>query len=229
MGLYSRYIFPRLLEWSLGTDDVEVQRARTLAAARGSTLEIGFGTGLNLLHYPPAVSRLVALEPEPMLADRVERRIATARMPVEQVRLAAGRHLPFDDASFDTIVTTWTLCSIADLDGVLKEIRRVLKSDGCYLFCEHGRSDDPRAARIQDLLNPIQRVVGRGCNINRPIDTLIRKAGLELFALDRFVMPGVPRVFGEMYRGAARIHLGSALSIKDSILAPALRTRDSVS
>jgi SAM-dependent methyltransferase len=216
MGLYSRYIFPRLLEWSLGTDDAEVQRARTLAAARGSTLEIGFGTGLNLPHYPP-------------LADRVERRIATARMPVEQVRLAAGRHLPFDDASFDTIVTTWTLCSIADLDGVLKEIRRVLKSDGCYLFCEHGRSDDPRAARIQDLLNPIQRVVGRGCNINRPIDTLIRKAGLELFALDRFVMPGVPRVFGEMYRGAARIHLGSALSIKDSILAPALRTRDSVS
>ena len=203
MGLYSSYIFPRLLDWTLGSPYILKQRRKALASVHGSVLEIGFGTGLNLPCYPDAVTRLTAVEPEQMLPDRVARRIAEAPMPIDQVRLDASRRLPFDDDSFDSIVTTFTLCSIADVAPALSEIRRVLKSGGHYVFLEHGRSDDPRVAKRQDFFNPLQKFIGCGCNMNRPIDRLIKAAGFELVTTERFLMPDTPRILAEMYRGVA--------------------------
>ena len=205
MGFYSRHIFPRLVEWSLGSAVVADQRRAALASMRGHVLEIGFGTGLNLLCYPAQVSRLTAIDSEAMLPGRVADRIAKAQIPVERLKLDAGGRLPFEEHSFDGVVTTFTLCSIADVAAALAEIRRVLKPEAEYVFLEHGRSDDPRIAKNQDRANPITRLIGCGCNMNRPIDNLVRSAGLKITRLDRFVMPDSPRIMGEIYRGVARI------------------------
>jgi len=204
MGLYAHYIFPRILDWALGNPDAQKQRQLTLANAHGKVLEIGFGTGLNLPFYPATVTHLTALDSENFRPELVQARVAKARMPVERVQLDAGGKLPFADASFDAVVTTWTLCSIAEVEAALAEMKRVLKLDGAFLFCEHGRSDDAQTSTWQDRLNPIQRIVGCGCNINRPIDRLIQKAGFELTTLERFLMPNIPRLFSETYRGLAR-------------------------
>ena len=204
MGLYSKYIFPRLLDWSLGTGAHKIERQRALASAHGHALEIGFGTGLNLPHYPPSVSMLTAIEPERMLEDRVARRMEQAHMPVELKQLDASGHLPFDDDTFDTVITTWTLCSIEKVAPALAEIRRVLKPEGRYLFFEHGRSQDPSVARRQDLFNPVHKLMAGGCSLNRPIDQLIRSEGLNVIELDRYRMRDMPKGFGEMYRGVAR-------------------------
>jgi ubiquinone/menaquinone biosynthesis C-methylase UbiE len=175
-----------------------------LEPARGETLEIGFGTGLNLLYYPEAVTRLTAIDSENMLEDRVGKRVAACRFPVTRMRLDAQGRLPFEDRSFDTVVTTLTLCSIPDTAAALAEIRRVLKPGGKFVFFEHGRSDDPKVAKRQDRFNPIQKIIGAGCNMNRKIDELIENAGFEITTLDRFLAPNAPRILAEMYRGVAR-------------------------
>jgi ubiquinone/menaquinone biosynthesis C-methylase UbiE len=203
MGLYSTFIFPRLLDCLLGADKFGELRRQALAPARGHVLEIGFGTGLNLGYYPEQVTQLTAIDSELMLPKRVAERIAQARMPVERMQLDAAGRLPFADQSFDSAVSTWTLCSIANLPAALVEIRRVLKPDGQFIFLEHGRSDDAQVARRQDFFNPIQKFVGRGCHLNRPIDRLIEAAGLKITKLDRFLLPNEPRIAGEMYRGTA--------------------------
>jgi ubiquinone/menaquinone biosynthesis C-methylase UbiE len=209
MGLYSKHIFPRLLDWSLGNSLMQSQRLEALAPVRGNVLEIGFGTGLNLPHYSKQVTRLTAVDPERMLEARVRTRIAETGMPVERIQLDASGRLPLGDEIFDFVVTTFTLCSIADVGGALKEMRRVLKPEGQYVFLEHGRSDDARVAKRQDFFNPIQKVIACGCNINRSIDLLIREAGFAITRLDRYVMPETPPMFGEMYRGSAQKATGS--------------------
>jgi ubiquinone/menaquinone biosynthesis C-methylase UbiE len=204
MGFYAKYIFPRILDWSVGAPEFGEYRRRALEPARGETLEIGFGTGLNLPYYPQAVTKLTAIDSENMLEDRVEKRVSACRFPVTRMRLDAQGRLPFDDRAFDTIVTTLTLCSIPDTAAALAEIRRVLKSEGRYVFFEHGRSDDPKVSRRQDRFNPIQKIIGAGCNMNRQIDKLIENAGFEIITLDRFLLPYAPRILAEIYRGVAR-------------------------
>ncbi len=203
MGIYANYFFPRLLDWALGSPEANEQRQLTLANAKGNVLEIGFGTGLNVRYYPPAVTKLTALDSENFRPDLVRQRIAKAHMPIERVQLDAGGKLPFADASFGTVVTTWTLCSIANVDAALLEMKRVLRPDGILLFCEHGRSDEAKTAAWQDRLNPLQKIIGCGCNVNRAMDRLIQKAGFEIVRLDRFVMQNSPRILGETYRGQA--------------------------
>jgi SAM-dependent methyltransferase len=203
LGLYSKYIFPRILDWSLGTLELGKYRRLALAPTRGRTLEIGFGTGLNLPYYPDGVTELTVIDSENMLRDRVEKRIAACPIPVTRMQLDAQGRLPFDDRVFDSVVTTLTLCSIENTAPALAEIRRVLEPDGQFIFWEHGRSDDPAVARRQDRFNPLQRIIGAGCNMNRRIDALIRDAGFEIQTLDRFLLPKTPRVLAEMYRGVA--------------------------
>src|SRR5438105_1711112 len=203
MGWYSTYIFPRFLDWALGNAEFGKLRRQTLASAQGRVIEIGFGTGLNLAHYPERVAHLTVIDQERMLPQRVAQRIVLARMPVEQMQLDASGRLPFPDHSFDAAVSTWTLCSIANLGAALTEIRRVLKPEGQFIFLEHGRSDDPQVARRQDLFNPLQKIITGGCQINRPINRLIEAAGLKLTKLDRFLLPHAPRIAGEMYGGTA--------------------------
>lgn len=202
MGLYARYIFPRLMDGFMSRREFQRLRGDLLTSAEGEVLEIGLGTGLNLACYPQQVLRLRAVDPAPLLPARVAKRSAAVSFPVEITHLSAER-LPYDNHSFDCAVSTWTLCTIPDPVRALQEVRRVLKPTGRFLFLEHGRSDDARTAAWQDRLNPLQNVIGCGCNLNRRIDQLISKAGLYIMQLDRFVMEGVPRIGGELYRGVA--------------------------
>ena len=203
MGIYAKYVFPRLLDWSLGTPQMGKYRRRALEPAVGETLEIGFGTGLNLLYYPASVTRLTVIDSENMLTQLVDRRIAECPIPVTKMQLDAQGRLPFDDQTFDSVVTTLTLCSIENTAPALAEIRRVLKPGGKFVFWEHGRSDDRKTADWQDRFNPLQRVIGVGCNMNRKIDDLITASGFEITKLERFLMPKTPRLLAEMYRGVA--------------------------
>jgi ubiquinone/menaquinone biosynthesis C-methylase UbiE len=202
MGIYADHIFPHLMEWAMGSPLMQEQRRLALERARGEVLEIGFGTGLNLPLYSTSVTAITAVDPAILLPKIVARRIVEAEKPVTLVHVGAEQ-LPFPDHRFDCVVSTWTLCTIADVSGALREIRRVVKSDGHFLFLEHGRSRDPRVARWQDRFNPLQQIIGCGCNLNRPMDILITQAGLRLQSLERYCLPNVPRLIGEMYRGIA--------------------------
>lgn len=202
MGFYADRVLPHLLEF--GMRQMKDLRAPALARASGDVFEVGFGTALNLDHYPPAVKSLTGLDPMTALADRVERRIARAAFPVERVALPADQTLPFEDGRFDTVVATWTLCTIPDPAAALAEMRRVLKPGGLYLFIEHGRSEDPGVARWQDRVNPIQKCLAGGCNVNRPIDRLVEQGGFEIETLERFDMEKAPRIWGTQYQGVAR-------------------------
>ena len=203
MGWYTRYIFPRILDSILRRPSFQRERRLALAPAYGEVLEVGFGTGLNLPHYPATVTSLIALDPILVLQPRVARRLAAAHMPVTRVQATAER-LPFADARFDCVVTTWTLCSIPDVVCALRHIRRVLKPGGIYIFLEHGRSDDPRLAWWQDVYNPLHKCLAAGCHVNRPIDTLIAQSGMHITQLDCFSMPSMARLLSRMYRGVAQ-------------------------
>ncbi len=204
MGFYADRIFPYLMDWTMDRSRFRELRRQALASARGNVLELGFGTGLNLPHYPKAVTSLTAIDPVEFLPARVARRITSASMPVQVVHLSAER-LPFEAGRFDCVVSTFTLCTIPDPIAALREVRRVTKPGGTYMFLEHGRSDDPLVARWQDRLNPIERVIACGCNLNRPIDSLIRQAGLHVTQMERFRLSGVPRIIGELYHGVATV------------------------
>jgi ubiquinone/menaquinone biosynthesis C-methylase UbiE len=202
MKLYSEYIFPRFMDWVMGGEVFQRLRAEVVKDARGKVLEIGFGTGLNLPHYPTNISHLSMVDSALLLPDRVGERTARMAFPLHVERVTAEA-LPYPDQQFDSVVSTWTLCTIPDAQKALQEVRRVLKPTGIFLFLEHGRSDNARTAAWQDRLNPIQKVIGCGCNLNRPIDQLIKDSGLHILLLNRFQMDNVPRIVGEMYQGHA--------------------------
>jgi ubiquinone/menaquinone biosynthesis C-methylase UbiE len=202
MGLYATQIFPRLMDWVMARPAFSQLRETLLQLASGEVLEIGFGTGLNLRHYPTTITRLSIIDPATLLPAKVARRMAAAPYPIQTTHVTA-ENLPFPDQQFETVVSTWTLCTIPDPVLALHEVGRVLKPGGRFLFLEHGRSNDRRIAVWQDRLNPIQNVVGCGCHLNRQIDRLITQSGLTIAHLDRFSMQGVPRLAGEMYRGTA--------------------------
>lgn len=203
MTLWERHGFARLMDWNMRGPETGRLRAAALAPAAGDVLEVGFGTGLNLPHYRDSVRSLTALDPLDALRERVDARIAAARVPVRRVLRAADGRLPFDDARFDCVVTTWTLCTIPDVATALREMRRVLRPDGRYLFLEHGASDQPRVARWQRRIEPLYKRVAGGCLLTRHIDALISAAGFTLVECERWVEPG-PRVFTAMVRGSAR-------------------------
>jgi ubiquinone/menaquinone biosynthesis C-methylase UbiE len=200
MGLYRDHLLPRILD--LAMRRLGGLRAPALASASGDVLEVGFGTGLNLPHYPPSVRSVTGLDPMRALGKRVERRAAAAAFPVRRVARPAEDGLPFDDASFDCVVTTWTLCSIPEPGRALREMRRVLRPGGRYLFLEHGRSEDAAVARWQRRLNPVQRLVA-GCRLDLPVADVVAASGFALLGLKRFVPPGYPRLAAEMFRGEA--------------------------
>ena len=212
MGIYSEHIFPRLMESGLKGEVHRGYRRRALARAHGEVLEVGFGTGLNLDCYPESVRRVTGLDPAAVLERRVRRRVAEAPFPVERITLDAADRLPFPDGHFDTVSSTWTLCSIERLPTALVEMRRVLKPSGELLFLEHGRNGGRWVARVQDAVNPLQNLVACGCNVNRKIDEEIEGAGFRITELERFIMPGVPRALGSVYLGAARRASGRRLT-----------------
>lgn len=182
------------------------QRARLVSRARGRTLELGAGTGLNLPHYPREGIELTLTDPEEPMVRRLERRVHAERRHATVI-CASAEQLPFPAATFDSVVTTLVLCTVPAQDAALAEVRRVLKPDGTLLFLEHVRSDDPRAARHQDLIAPLWYRIGHGCHCN--VDTLsgIRKAGFEVTQIAHEQMPSVPAVIRPLIMGVARLQL----------------------
>ncbi len=201
MGFYGRFILPRLLDLAMRNRRLDGYRQQAIASARGLVLEIGVGSGLNLALYGPAVEGVCAIDPAAELLLLASQRIEHLQVPVSLAR-ASGEHLPFADAVFDTVVTTWTLCSIPNPVAALIEARRVLKPGGCLVFVEHGLSPEPRVARWQHGLTPCWRRIGGGCHLDRKMDDLIRSAGFRLDAIETGYMTG-PKPWTFMYRGRA--------------------------
>ena len=176
-------------------------RARVATDLDGDVLEVGFGSGLNVAHYTPAIRRVRAIDPATVGRKLAVKRVAASTVPVEYVGLD-GQHLPVETDTVDHVLTTWTLCSIPDVERALSEIHRVLRSGGSFHFVEHGRSPDPKVARWQDRLTPIQRRVAGGCHLNRPINELVAGAGLEVTKMDNYYAKG-PKAFAYMFEAVA--------------------------
>lgn len=203
MGFYENRILPHILNFAMDTADVREERSRCLKDIRGVVLEIGFGAGHNLPYYPRGVTKVVGIDPSGKSAQLGRKRIAAAPFPVETIGLSAEK-IPLGDASFETIVSTFTLCSIRDVVRALREVRRVLAPAGQFYFVEHGLAEDPRVVRWQNRLNGIEQRVFGGCNLNRPISTLIEQAGFTIEQLDHGYLKGAPKFAGYLYRGVAR-------------------------
>jgi ubiquinone/menaquinone biosynthesis C-methylase UbiE len=203
MSLWSNSIFPRFLDWS-ARDNKELRdlRTRALAPARGRVLELGFGTGLNLPHYPPLVTEIVAVDPNPGMSRIAHRRMQELGKVVEHHQISA-ESLPFDRGSFDSVVCTLTLCSIPNVSSALAEVTRVLKPGGQFLFFEHGRHSELSVAKWQDRLNPLWKTIFDGCHINRDIAQLVDRAGLTLCGMEHPRMRA-PRIVGYVYLGRAQ-------------------------
>jgi ubiquinone/menaquinone biosynthesis C-methylase UbiE len=201
MSLYGKYVLPKLLDLAMRGEDLAAVRAKLVPRAKGTTLELGIGSGLNLRHYSPAVTRLYGVDPSREL-QQVARRRAPAALALEFLTQSAADPLPLADASVDTVVVTWSLCSIPDPAAALREARRVLRPGGELLFAEHGLAPDPGVAAWQERLNTVWGWVSGGCNLNRRADALIRAAGFRLGELEASYLPG-PRPFTYTTRGVA--------------------------
>jgi len=194
-GFYASRVFPWLNDRLGATPELERLRTEALAPARGHVIEIGFGTGLNLPHYPAAVRDLLAIEPNAGMRDRAPSRIAEAPFPVEMLN-ASAENLPLADAAFDTAVSVLTLCTVRDPALALAELRRVLRDDGQLLLMEHGLADDPGVARWQGRLDWLQTRMACGCHLNRDVVRIAREQGFHFETVRRFYVPHMPRTHG---------------------------------
>lgn len=204
MGIYSNYIFPRVLNSFMSSGQFKKQRKKLLESVGGEILEIGFGTGLNLEFYPEHVRKITAIDPNAGMNQVAQRNIKKSGIEVDS-RILSGENLPIEDRSFDTVVCTWTLCSIPDAQRALREVKRVLRPGGRFFFVEHGLAPDPAVQKWQHRLTPIQKVIGDGCHLNRPIDQMVTGEGFKLSEIETFYMPKAPRFAGFMFRGIATV------------------------
>lgn len=203
MNLYDRYVLPYLIDWACGIGPVTRQRAKVVPQASGRVLEIGIGTGLNLGHYDHArLATFHALDPSTQMHRLTRRRAARAGLDVQLLSLSAER-IPLDDASFDTVVITFTLCTIPDPARALAEIRRVLKPDGQLLYCEHGLAPELGVQRWQRRITPWWKHVSGGCHLDRDIPALLADAGFVDERPQAMYLPG-PRILTYNYWGVAR-------------------------
>ena len=202
MGIYSRLIFPRLCDWAMRSPSISRLRSGALSEVDGEILEIGFGTGLNLGHYPEHVRHLTAVDPGVGMTQIARRRIERSHINVD-LRVKSAEELPFEDGRFDCVVSTWTLCSIREAGRAVSEIGRVLRSGGHYVFLEHGLGEDPGVQQWQHRLTPLQRRLADGCRLDVDIAALVRAGPFREVQVERFVLEKTPRVVGSMYRGLA--------------------------
>jgi ubiquinone/menaquinone biosynthesis C-methylase UbiE len=202
MSFYEDHILPRILNFVMGFKVIGVERQKCLTEVSGDILEVGFGSGHNMPYYTNQVKKVTAIDPSIVSAKLAQTRIQRAGFPVEYLTMK-GEEIPTDSGRFDSVVSTFTLCTIPDVDAALRQIRRVLKPNGRFFFLEHGRSDDPRIQRRQDRWNATQMFLCGGCHLNRNIEGIIRKAGFEMQSLEKYYGKG-PRISACLYRGIAR-------------------------
>lgn len=205
MGFYDDYILPRFIRCACGTKPIMKQREKVVPRARGTVLEIGIGPGLNLPYYDAdKVERLIGLDPSEASWELVGERAEGLGFDVEFIGLP-GEQIPLDDDSVDSIVVTYSLCTIPDPIAALQGMARVLRPGGELVFSEHGMAPDAGVAKWQDRINPLWRKFAGGCNLNRNIPQLLTDGGFAVSELDECYLPGTPRIAGFNYWGSARL------------------------
>lgn len=190
MGLYSKYILPKVVHLTCSMKPSMRQRQKVVPLARGRVLEIGIGSGLNLPYYDASkVTRLWGLDPSPEMTQMAEKEARSVRFDVEFIGLP-GEEIPLEDNSVDTVLITYTLCTIPDTQPALRQMARVLRPGGELIFCEHGAAPDPSVRRWQDRINPIWKRLGGGCHLNRAIPNLIQEGGFRIKGMETMYIPG---------------------------------------
>ena len=201
MGLYEEKIFPRLMNWVMQTEFFQKERLKVVPKAYGTVVEIGFGSGLNLPYYSKEVTRLYAVDPSDLGKNLASKRVQDVGFPVEFVNLH-GNRIDLQDSVADTVLTTWTLCTVPEPEETLKEVARILKPEGQFLFLEHGLSSDPSVARWQHFFTPMQKKIACGCHLNRNMKALIMSSELNLDKVNEYYAQG-PKMASYLFRGRA--------------------------
>lgn len=202
MGLYRRYVLPRIIDLAMRNKETMRLRAECIPRARGDVLEIGIGSGLNLAFYSTDVKHIYGVDPSLELQRMALKKRVNKPIKVDFLLQSAEEPLPLPERSIDTAVITWSLCSIPDPTRALQQVRRVLKEDGSLLFVEHGHSSDPGVAKWQDRLTPMWKRIGGGCHLNRKIDETITASGFQIRELKTSYLPG-PRPMTFTFQGIA--------------------------
>lgn len=203
-SFYDRFVLPRLLKCACSAPPIMKQRAKVMPKAEGRVLELGIGMGMNLAFYDPArVSTVMGVDPSPELRAIAEAAQRDPRLTVK-VENGTAEALPFEDRSFDTVVCTFTLCSVCSPPQALAEARRVLKPGGRFLYCEHGLAPDPGVAQWQRRIEPVWKRIAGGCHLTRPVTSAIQAAGFRVEQVDTMYLPRTPRFAGWNEWGAAR-------------------------
>jgi ubiquinone/menaquinone biosynthesis C-methylase UbiE len=202
MGLYGDHVLPRIINAACGLKAVDPLRQRVCEGLGGNVVEIGFGSGLNVPFYPEGVTRVAAVEPADVGWKLAEKRLTASSVPVERSGLD-GQSLPFEDNSYDAVLSTWTLCTIPDVATALREVRRVLRPGGKLHFVEHGLAPDENVRRWQHRLEPLQKRLFGGCHLTRQIPQLLTTAGFTVTELDVFYEDDAPKFLGAESLGTA--------------------------
>jgi ubiquinone/menaquinone biosynthesis C-methylase UbiE len=202
VGFYRQFVVPRLINFAMSNKDAARCRSEIVPQARGEVLEIGIGSGFNLPFYSNQVTKIRGVDPSSKLLQMAQKRANSLVIPVDLMN-ASAEELPVENQGVDTVVMTWSLCSISNPEAALAEMLRVLKPGGDLLFVEHGRSPDARIRVWQDRINRPWRAFAGGCNLNREVDRLISAAGFRILQLNQSYLPG-PKPLTFTYSGSAR-------------------------
>jgi ubiquinone/menaquinone biosynthesis C-methylase UbiE len=205
MGFYDKHILPRFINCACGTKPIMKQREKVVPRASGTVLEIGIGTGLNLPYYDgSSVERLIGLDPSEKSWELAGERAAHLDFDVEFIGLP-GEQIPLEDASVDTVLVTFALCTIPDPVAALHGMARVLRPGGSLIFCEHGKAPDANVCQWQDRINPFWRRIAGGCHVNRDIPELLKVGGFDIVDMETSYLPGTPKFAGYNFWGSARV------------------------
>ena len=203
MGLYNKYILPKFINCACGSKPINYQRDKLIPYAKGVVLDIGIGSGLNIPFYNKSnINYLYGLDPSPELLEIAKKVAKTNKLEIEFLECGA-ESIPLPNNSIDTIVITYTMCTIPDISLSSAEMLRVLKPNGRLLFCEHGLAPDKRVAKWQKIINPVWNKIAGGCNLNRDIPKLIESSGLKILEIEEMYLPSTPKFAGYNYWGVA--------------------------